>query len=55
MYTVVESADAVVDRFGSDGDVRECFVEGGEALDDGGEEGASFQMEVAGAWGNDLR
>ena len=55
MYTVVESADADVDGFGSDGDARECFVEGDEALDDGGEEGASFEMEVAGAWGNDLR
>jgi hypothetical protein len=55
MYTVVESADANVDGFGSDGDVRECSFEGDEALDDGGEEGTRFEMEAAGAWGNELR
>jgi hypothetical protein len=55
MYTVVESADADGDGFGSDGDVRECSIEGDEALDDGGEEGTRFEMEAAGAWGNELR
>ncbi len=55
MYAVVQNTDADADALGSDGDAEECFIEGDEILDEGGEEGNSFEMAVVGDRRNKVR